>query len=264
MRIAVVQMPSLSGADASELGDCLDRLAVLGTEAVLLNEMPFGSWLAASPEVDPAAAAASVGAHDRALQALALGRRDVTLLGSAPVAAPGGLHNQAFTVRGGQRLARHVKSRLPQEPGWYERSWFVPGRMAPQVFDLGGLRCAFLLCSELMYTELARGCLADGVDVILVPRATGGEVDRWIAAAKMAAIWTGAYILSSNRFAPDGPFNGVGFAVDPTARVIGVTGPDAPVLTVEIDRETTAVARRDYPCSMHLLDLAAASPKVLS
>ena len=260
MRIAVVELPSLSDAAAPALGDCRDRAARLGADAVLLNEMPFGPWLAAAPKADAKAGAAAVELHDRALAALARDWRGTMVLGSAPVAASGGLYNEAFTLQHGQRQGRHAKSRLPQEAGWYERSWFVPGKASPQVFEIGGVRRAFLLCSELMYTELARSCLAERVDVILTPRATGGDVDRWITAAKMAAMWTGAYVLSSNRATPDGPFNGAGFAVDPTARVIGVTGPDAPVLAVDIDVAATAIARSDYPCSMELPDITAAAP----
>ena len=95
-----------------------------------------------------------------------------------------------------------------------------------------------------------------GVDtksnVILVPRAVGkASLARWLVAARMAAIVSGAYVLSSNRSGVDTNgqrFGGRGWIVDPEGELLAQTSETTPVVSVEIDLDIAARAKSQYPC----------------
>jgi N-carbamoylputrescine amidase len=72
------------------------------------------------------------------------------------------------------------------------------------------------------------------------------------AAAAMAAIVSGCYILSSHR-APagdgrDSNFGGRGFAFSPAGELLAETSPSSPPVSVEIDVARVAEAQHSYPC----------------
>ena len=252
MRVSVLQLPDGLEAGAEALTALAPVLADERSDAVLLNEMPFGPWLASVPHVLRAAGEASARQHAAGFAAIVRDWPGIEVFATRPVLRDGVLENQAIVLGDGGTRPMHVKTKLPEEPGWHERSWFRPGRRPPGVFENNGLRMATLICSELMYTELARALLHERVEIILAPRATGGKPDHWMAAARMAAVWSGAYVLSSNRVSPCGTFGGVGFAIAPDGALIGVTSAEKPLLTVTIDRDCVARNRRRYPCTMEL------------
>ena len=109
--------------------------------------------------------------------------------------------NQAFlwTKSSGARIV-HTKQYFPDEEGYYEKQWFQAGPRNFRVANFGGIRAVLLICTELMFNEHARRYGRKGANVILVPRAVGKtSLCQWLVAAKMAAIVSGAYVLSSNR-----------------------------------------------------------------
>jgi len=78
-----------------------------------------------------------------------------------------------------------------------------------------------------------------------VPRATGGH-ERWVVASRMAAIASGAFVISSNR-AEDHLFGGRGLVVGPDGDMLASTSRQAPFATVEIDLAESTRARKTYP-----------------
>jgi N-carbamoylputrescine amidase len=80
---------------------------------------------------------------------------------------------------------------------------------------------------------------------------------NWDAAARMAAIVSGCYVLSSNRVsdgADGGPhFGGRGFAYSPTGELLQETSTATPVVSVNIDLALVADAQRRYPCNVREL-----------
>ena len=67
----------------------------------------------------------------------------------------------------------------------------------------------------------------------------------------MAAIVSGAYVLSSNRVgSADGlspVFGGQGFAFAPSGAALGETAGDTELLVVDVDRHMAEVAKSAYP-----------------
>jgi N-carbamoylputrescine amidase len=231
-------------------------LARQSVDLLLLNEMPFGAWLAAAETYDPAAAARSVETHEAALAAI----RDMpcAVLGSRPVPGPDKLSNEAFLVAHGSYRCVHHKHYFPQEPGFCERTWFAPQRQGFDVVEHAGLRIGVLVCTEVMFTEWARAYRRQGAQLIVVPRASGVSVQQWHVAAAMAAVSSGCYVLSSNRQTgaepAAQPFGGRGFAFSPAGELIAETSRDCPLVTVDIDVERVRKAQANYPCYVSELD----------
>jgi N-carbamoylputrescine amidase len=225
-------------------------------DLALLNEMPFGSWVSRESRFDEAMASASVRAHEAALTAL--GELPAAVVSSRPVRCGGKLANEAFLLTQGAYHGLHHKHYFPEEPGFFESSWFAPSRQGFDVAEYRGLRIGVLLCTELMFTEWARHYRRQGAHVIVSPRASCTSMRHWDAAARMAAIASGCYVLSSNRAsrAPgaEPPFGGRGFAYSPTGECIGETSEAVPVVSIEIDPAQVAEAQRNYPCYVRELE----------
>ncbi len=249
MRVTVCEMPD----ERSEFEGWWERLgAHARREAsglVLLPEMPFARWIFAEPRFSRGVWDGSMEEHARWMERLPeLGAALVA--GSRPVEAGGRRFNEGFVWSSGGGVAgRHRKRYLPDQPGFYEASWYSRGGRKVSTFGVRGWRAGFLICSDLWSVWNARGYGKEGADMILVPRATGLSVDKWLAGGRAAAVVSGAYCLSSNRRGGRGEakFGGGGWAVDPDGAVLGSTSRDEPFVTVDVVREKAREAKGTYP-----------------
>lgn len=256
MKLSICQLPNELSPDHPAWFDLLARIEQLQPDLAVLNEMPFGGWLASKTTLQSDLASASVYAHERALAALH--EMPTAVLSSRPVPGPHKLSNEAFLVADGVYTPVHHKHYFPQEPGFYEDSWFAPQRPGFDVVDYRGLRIGVLLCTELMFTEWARHYRRQGAHVLVVPRASGTAMHFWDTAAAMAAIVSGCYVLSSNRVSAKGEvdpcFGGRGFAYSPTGQLLAATSSAIPFACVEIDLACVADAQKNYPCYVRELN----------
>ncbi|SRR5216684_5591356 len=233
----------------------IDLCQVVTREApdlFLLNEMPFGPWIAARSAFDESIWKESCTVHEQGMSRLGeLGAKIVT--GSRPREVEARRMNEGFlwTAANGPQTI-HSKQYFPDEDGYYEARWFHPGDRHFRLASAGSLRCGFLICTELMFNERARQYGRSGAHVILVPRAVGkGSLERWLVASRMAAIVSGAYVVSSNRFGMDSQgqvFGGSGWIIDPRGDLVVRTSSTTPVVFCEIDTELVEQAQREYPC----------------
>lgn len=259
MRLAVCEAPAVLEPGAAgwrALGEAVRNAA---PDCLLLNEMPFGPWIAAGPEADAEALAACHRAHVLGVERLAeLGAPVV--LGTHATRRHGRSVNEAFVwepERG--LLPAHTKQFFPDEDGYFEARWFQRGEThfrpvrvpAPGVAD-SDLLVGFLICTEVWFNEWARRYGRSGAHLIAVPRATpAGSTDRWRTAVRMAAMVSGCYVASSNRSGADeggGRFAGRGWIVDPSGVVIAETSPSRPLAVAELDLSVVERAKREYPC----------------
>ncbi len=253
MRVTVCELPNRP--------DDLERAwhALVGharseqSDFVLLPEMPFAPWLASAPEVQPDAWLEAVATHDGWMPRLEELGADV-VAGTRPVIEDGVRLNRAFFHRAGQGTeVGHAKTFLPDEAGFHEARWYSRG--ATRFTPVGGVAAplaGFLICTELWFFDRAREYMRQGVELLLNPRATLiGSIDKWLAGGRAAAAVSGAYCLSSNfSGAAEGGqmWGGQGWVIDPEeADVLGVTSPEQPFLTVEIDLERARRAKSTYP-----------------
>lgn len=223
-----------------------------GSELVLLPEMPFHPWLAQTRQVDPVLWKASVAAHDQWLHRLGE-LSPATVVSSRPVIRQGRRFNEGFIWDAGSGYgAIHTKYYLPDEDGFWEASWYERGECEFSVGQRGKARIGFLICTELWFNVHAREYAKQGIHLLVCPRATpAGTVEKWIAGGRTAAVVSGAFCLSSN-FGGVGPegvrWGGNGWVIDPEeGEVLGVTSPEQPFLTVDVDLGIAEKAKHTYP-----------------
>ncbi|WP_254632429.1 MULTISPECIES: carbon-nitrogen hydrolase family protein [Achromobacter] len=250
MRICMMEGPvDLQPAGATWEG-LAERIVELAPDLLVTNEMPFGPWLAADPVYDAERAAASVRLHEAGLAALAaLGVP--AIVSSRPVPAGERLANEAFALQDGRYTRLHHKQYFPEEPGFFEATWFRPAFEGFEVFEVGGIRLGVQLCTELMFNEHSRRYGRAGAELIVVPRASALSVGRWLTAGAMAALVSGCYVVSSNRAgrAQTGQvFGGAAFAFQPDGELLARTGDAESIVTIEVDPARSRAQQSCYPC----------------
>ncbi len=255
MKIAICQLPDGLAPYTLAWRQFAQHVERERPDVTLLNEMPFGPWAARQGSFAERLATAVVDAHEAALPALS--ELPGAVISSRPVRNRNKLANEAFLIADGEYRAVHHKQYFPQEPGFFESSWFFPGRPGFDAFEYGGVRFGVLLCTEIMFNEWARHYRYQGVQIIAVPRASGISMGVWHAAARMAAFVSGCYVFSSNRVSRRGDsdpcFGGGGFAYSPAGELLQETSEELPFVAIEIDTDLVTRAQSDYPCNVREL-----------
>ena len=232
------------------------HVRALHSDLVLLPEMPFYPWPFATRSFDEITWQAMEEAHNSWLPRLG-DLAPAVVAGSRPVTRDGRRYNEGFlwSAAHGYRPVHH-KVYLPDEPGFWEASWYERGEHQFEPAPLGqdgddDPRVGFLICTEMWFMEKARAYGQAGARLLLTPRATElRTVDKWLAGGRVAAVLAGAYSLSSNHYR-DGSdaarLGGQGWVVDPDGEVLGLTTPTHPFVSVQIDLERAVAARSTYP-----------------
>jgi N-carbamoylputrescine amidase len=258
MKLAVCEAPA-----ALVVGDAgWDRLVELtkSTEPdiLLLNEMPFGTWVSVGRERDAAILRANQRQHLEGIDRLAELSAG-TILGTYPVFEASLSVNRAFVWTAPTGITQvHTKQFFPNEGGFYEARWFERGKKKFGITEAGGVGVGFLICTDVMFNEWARYYGRNGAHLIAVPRATPvGSEERWQTMCSAAAIVSGCYVASSNRrgVGESGlEFAGKGWIFNPVGEVIAETSPEEPVVTAELDLTSVLKAQGEYPCYVEELE----------
>ena len=221
-----------------------------GSDVVVLPELPFHPWIAWTKDYDAGTWNDAVASHEKWISRLSeLGAGSVA--GSSPVnAVQGARHNRAFVWEAGTAEFGHDKYYLPEEPGFWEASWYQRGDGMFEAMKLAGHDVGFLLCTEIWFTDRARQYARQGIRLLLTPRVTEATTaDKWIAGGRAAAVMSGAFSISSNRSGSNNgvDFGGVGWVIDPDGSVLATTSQEEPFVTVEIDPTEADRAKETYP-----------------
>jgi N-carbamoylputrescine amidase len=250
LRIAFVEWPEDLSADHPRWSELKNCVAAARPDILLTNELPFGPWLASGEKFLRGAAEASIHAHERGLELL----RELHLpavISTRPVWNGKRLANEAFALENGAARALHRKQYFPSEPGWFESQWYVGGDSGFAAAEILGIKVGVLICTEAMFNEHARAYGKQRAALLVIPRASGENIGPWRIAGAMAALISGAYVVSSNRVgrSPASPqFGGGGFAYAPQGQLLAMTSTANSVRTIELDPEASAAAQREYPC----------------
>jgi N-carbamoylputrescine amidase len=250
MRVGFVEWPDgllPAGKEWDLIRAAVDRAR---PDLLITNELPFGPWLAGSGRFEADAARRSVELHDAGLAALA--DLDIpAVLSSRPVWAGDRLANEAFVLERSTLSPLHRKHFFPAETGWQETAWFHPDPGGFRAAQALGATLGALLCTEVMFNEFARAYGKAGAEIIAVPRATGDDHAQWATACAMAAIVSGAYVISSNRVGQvgQGPvFGGRGMAFGPDGSPLARTSAAEPLVLAEVDLGAARQRKAEYPC----------------
>jgi N-carbamoylputrescine amidase len=256
LRIAFVEWPESLSATDPRWQNLKDSVTAARPDILLTNELPFGPWLADAAVFSEAEAHLSLRAHEEGLEEL-IDLNLPAVISSHPVFHGQRLANEAFVLQDGVVRALHRKQYFPNEPGWFEREWYVGDDSGFEVAEVLGIKVGVLICTEAMFNEHARAYGKRNASLLVIPRASGTNIESWKIAGAMASLVSGAYVVSSNRIGRSRggtEFGGGGFAYEPQGRLLSVTTTDKPVQVLELDPIESASAHRAYPCYVPELD----------
>lgn len=182
--------------------------------------------------------------------------------------APGVHHNTSVLIDPkGEIIGQYRKMHIPDDPGYYEKYYFIPGDMgflshampkpgAPS----GEAQIGMLVCWDQWYPEAARLTAMQGAEVLLYPTAIGwyhdesdeerqAQRDAWITIQRSHAVANSVYVAAANRIGreADSIFWGSSFIADPMGRIIAQASTDQQeVLTAELDLTRVEHYRRKW------------------
>ncbi len=252
MRVTVCQLDNRDGYREAAFESLTEHTVQERTDLLVLAEMAFAPWLAAALPPDGARWASAVAAHTAGIAGL-MRTGAGSVIGTRPrVADDGSRRNEAFLwTPGGDAVGVHEKYYLPDEPGYWEGTWYDRGEQRFEAFRALDARVGVQICTEMWFFEWARHYARSRVDLLCVPRATPhGSVEKWLSGGQAAAVCAGAYCVSSNLWAPagDGPdCGGLGWVIDPDGAVLATTSRETPFVTVDIDLKLAHAAKTSYP-----------------
>ncbi len=251
MRVTICQLPNQPSAFEHAWTELVRHARSHASELVVLPEMPFSPWLAATRPADQGRWNDSVARHDRDIETRLPELAPAAVLSSRPVVDDGVNYNRGFTWAEGQITDVHDKYYLPEEPGFWETDWYRRGDGVFSPTTVAGARVGFQICSEMWFFERGRAYGQQGVHIIASPRATGAQsVERWMTGGRALAITAGCFVLSCNLSAPcaaDADLGGGSFAIDPDGQVLAVTTASSPFATLDLDPGQAEAARSTYP-----------------
>jgi N-carbamoylputrescine amidase len=250
LKIAFVEWPDALSTVGAQWNELRDSVSAARPDILVTNELPFGPWLAEGATFSDDAAHLSLRAHDSGLQGL-IDLHLPAVISSRPVWNGKRLANEAFVLEKGIVRPLHRKQYFPNEPGWFESDWYSSDGSGFNVADVLGLKVGVLLCTEAMFNERARAYGKQGASLIVIPRASGVNIESWKIAGAMASLVSGAYVVSSNRSGRSRggtQSGGGGFAYAPQGRLLDETTCTYPLRTGDLDPKISALAQRDYPC----------------
>lgn len=245
MRITTLQW------DTRDFAATWQRAAAVRSDLLVLPELCFAGWLPDRRTVQPQEWRKAAAQHEAMLGRLGELQARV-VVGSRPVEVDGRRFNESFVWADGA-LLRHSrrKTYLPDEPGYWEASWYERGPVAFEPVDTPIGRIGVMLCTELWFFEHARDLGAAGIDVLAVPRATpASSVSKWVAGGRAAAVVSGAFCVSANQSGnyAEARMGGGSWIIDPEeGDVLALTDGAGPLVTVEVDVQRARDAKSSYP-----------------
>lgn len=185
---------------------------------------------------------------DAFLKSLAQRHQAAVIGGVVGTRASRELTNDAVAFDGtGQELCRY--SKIQPFSGGGELAIHTPGREI-RTFHWGGFTVCPLICYDLRFPELFRAGARRGATLFVVMASWPVMRDRhWQTLLQARAIENQAYVIGVNRCGRDPNFyhSGRSCLVDPQGVIIADAGEGQKVFRGELDPETVANWRRDFP-----------------
>jgi predicted amidohydrolase len=220
-----------------------------GADLAVLPELPLNPWSPATRE--PAADdAEELGGPRTSAQADAAREAGIGVVGGIIRRDAAGRRASTALVfdAAGSLVATYEKLHLPEEPGFWETSHYEPGRTVPCSIGGFAMPIGVQICSDVNRPVGTHLLAAQGVEVVVCPRATERATwERWRVVLRANALTSGAFVVSVNRPGPDGDvgIGGPSFAVGPDDGVLIET--TDPLAIVTLEREVVERARAAYP-----------------
>jgi predicted amidohydrolase len=232
-----------------ELVACLERAHDQGAALAILPELPFNLW---SPATKAASAedAEEPGGWRENMQRAAAKKAGIAVLGGVIRKASNGRRTNLALLSDahGRITGSSEKHVLPDEEGFWECDHYQPSVDPPRMIEFEGIKLGIQLCSDVNRPTAGQLLAAQGVQVILAPRATGpASWKRWRLAYQAMALTCSAWVVSVGRPRPEFgvDIGGPSLVVDPMGEVVLETTDR--IAVTALDLRAVEDARRSYP-----------------
>lgn len=182
--------------------------------------------------------------------------------------AKGIYHNTAVVLESdGSTAGTYRKMHIPDDPGFYEKFYFIPGDLGFEPIDTSVGRLGVLICWDQWYPEAARIMALKGADILIYPTAIGWDMsdtaeerrrqlEAWIAVQRGHAVANNIPVVACNRtgFEPveQGSEEGIhfwgnSFIFGGQGELLAQAGEEETILMAEVDMQRTEDLRRIWP-----------------
>ncbi len=220
-----------------------------GADLAILPELPLNSWSPATKIQSPDDAEPPGGAREMILRNAAHKTSTAVLGGVIRQLSDGRRISLALLIdTQGQIVGASPKHVLPDEEGFWECDHYEPSHDPPEIIEFYGCKLGIQICSDANRPSAAQLLAAQGVQVILAPRATSPSTwERWCLAYQSMALTASAWVVSVNR--PQMEYGveigGPSLVVNPMGDVVLET--TERISTHSLDLQEVTDARKTYP-----------------
>ena len=264
VRIGLVQM-SCSADREKNLKKAVSQIklaAAEGARIVCLQELFRTQYFCRTENAQNFDLAEPIpGPSVRALSAVARQTKTVIIASLFEKRAKGIYHNTAVVIDADGKLSgKYRKMHIPDDPGFYEKFYFVPGDLGFQAFDTRWGRIGVLVCWDQWFPEAARLVSLQGADILFYPTAIGWKPQEpeetksyhssWETIQRSHAIANGVFVAAVNRVGQEGElkFWGSSFVADPFGSVIyRASNTREEIVLVDCDLSKVEKTRREWP-----------------
>ena len=248
--VALINEVFFDDPEGARLRACLVEAKQQGADLAVLPELPLNPWSPArQTPVDEDAEVPEGPRYQR--QAAAAQEVGIALLGGAIVrdSDTGRRYNTALLFdASGALVTAYQKLHLPDEEGFWETHHYEPGLEPPRAVSGLGPSMGIQICSDINRPAGAQLLAAQGVEILLAPRATDrSNYPRWRLVYQAMAVTSTAYVVSVNRQQPEHgvPLGGPSLVVSPDGKVVLET--EDLVTVVPLDVSRVSHLRNEYP-----------------
>jgi N-carbamoylputrescine amidase len=266
VRIALVQMSCVESPQENlqKAQKRIRQAAAGGANIVCLQELFTTLYFCQTEEYEPFGYAEPIpGPSTAALQELAAELGVVIVASLFEIRAKGVHHNTAAVIDAdGSYLGKYRKMHIPDDPGFYEKFYFIPGDLGYKVFQTRFGAIGVLICWDQWYPEAARLTALRGADILFYPTAIGwatSETSETVRASQRQAwktshlghaVANGVFVAAANRAGTEGEleFWGNSFVSDPFGQVISEAAHnDEEILYADCDLSKISFYRSHWP-----------------
>ncbi len=263
VRLGLIQMACVADPE-SNLKKALSQIKIAsakGAKIVCLQELfktPYFCRTEDSKNFDLAEAVP--GPSTEALSKAASTNKVVIVASLFEKRAAGIYHNTAVVIDAdGKILGKYRKMHIPDDPGFHEKFYFVPGDLGFKSFKTRFATIGVLVCWDQWFPEAARLTALSGAEIIFYPTAIGWKPGKpketesyrssWETIQRSHAIANGVYVAAVNRVGREGgmKFWGNSFVSDPFGGVIYRAGDTEEIIITDCDLSAVERTRREWP-----------------
>ena len=258
--------------NTARLADGIADLAQRGAQLIVLQELHNSLYFCQTEDVSLFDLAEPIPGPSTELFGELARRYQVVIVTSLFERRAAGLyHNTAVVIeRDGTIAGRYRKMHIPDDPGYYEKFYFMPGDLGIHPIDTSVGRLGVMVCWDQWYPEAARLMAMQGAELLIYPTAIGYDPNdtpeeqqrqrrAWQTVQRGHAVANGLPVVAVNRvgFEPTAnsqdpkagvPFWGTSFVCGPQGELLyEAPETDEAREVVEIDMERSEQVRRWWP-----------------